>query len=355
MMDPHYTIEWSESRSTPTGSPPAGVITLSGKSVQGIQFGSGANSQYIKADSAEGRQITALAREHHAALAREHHASVSAAQDTRCSVEVIGGAQLGFLLDLNDCGATVETGRGYADCSNGWLALEAKCRVRCPAGTLPEGLQEIECDTAQASLGFRKCGPPQACPIGLPYGVTFASQEHSCVSGEIEFGATCDVKCPDGQQPREIQSFHCSTSGQEFAAECKAYNPAAQRRHDVDMCGHTCNQVVSMPGVMCERTTWAEGCGQAPPPQNTPPAGFQDSSKIMDLCPEECNSLFDSTYLWTPGGVQYLESEPQLYHMLSSPKQNTKVNARQKEILKSHGMFTQAMWQGVIIDEDALG
>ena len=56
--------------------------------------------------------------------------------------------------------------------------------------------------------------------------------------------------------------------------------------NDVDLCGHTCQQVISM-GAPCT-TKWEQGCYGI-----NPPLGFTSQSTLYEICPNQCPGLFD--------------------------------------------------------------
>jgi len=53
------------------------------------------------------------------------------------------------------------------------------------------------------------------------------------------------------------------------------------RENDIDLCGHTCQQVISM-GAPCT-TKWEQGCYGI-----NPPLGFTSQSTLYELCPNQC-------------------------------------------------------------------
>ena len=56
---------------------------------------------------------------------------------------------------------------------------------------------------------------------------------------------------------------------------------------DVDLCGHTCQQVIGYWGAPCT-TKWEQGCYGI-----NPPLGFTSQSTLYELCPNQCPGLFD--------------------------------------------------------------
>ena len=52
----------------------------------------------------------------------------------------------------------------------------------------------------------------------------------------------------------------------------------------VDLCGHTCQQVISM-GAPCT-IKWEQGCYGI-----NPPSGFTSQSTLYELCPNQCPGL----------------------------------------------------------------
>mmetsp|Transcript_96860 Transcript_96860/g.273762 ORF Transcript_96860/g.273762 Transcript_96860/m.273762 type:complete len:468 (+) Transcript_96860:103-1506(+) len=93
-----------------------------------------------------------------------------------------------------------------------------------------------------------------------------------------------------GQLCREISSG-CNTSrartagfatALDYIFDATTFTAALECDGPVDLCGHSCRDVIMPKPTRCFKT-WADGCGETPPPQ-----GFSAMSTLESLCPLEC-------------------------------------------------------------------
>lgn len=99
-------------------------------------------------------------------------------------------------------------------------------------------------------------------------------------------------RCPRGSRRTASHLTVSTTVGQTYTLLIEGYGRSegsyvvtaqcgGQQSGPMDLCGHTCAQVVD---AMAPCTsTWSEGCGS-----QTPPPGFTADSTLFDLCPAQC-------------------------------------------------------------------
>lgn len=87
---------------------------------------------------------------------------------------------------------------------------------------------------------------------------------------------------PTGESFEGCTEMFTPHNGEWHDRRCTAPGRSICQR--IDLCGHTCWDVVGNRGESCS-CTWAEGCGTH---DIAPPASFSDKSSLFDLCPNEC-------------------------------------------------------------------
>lgn len=123
------------------------------------------------------------------------------------------------------------------------------------------------------------------CPTGATEGCTLRGK-NEFIAYSPEDCYTWDSDCSDdnSQCPYWAAIGECVENPSYMLANCKQSCGQCQTPV-LDLCGHTCHEVVFEMGISCS-STWEEKC-----PGVQSPAGFAMESTGYQLCPDECSQM----------------------------------------------------------------